>query len=71
MFLPAPGLYTKVIPLARQPMERVFFANTDSVGPMSDISNAVLISSKAAEWVGKRATGASAASATAAIAPND
>ncbi|MGB8655357.1 MAG: NAD(P)-binding protein [Candidatus Acidiferrales bacterium] len=71
MFLPAPGLYTKVIPLARQPMERVFFANTDSVGPMSDISNAVLISSKAAEWVGKRAAGASAASATAAIALND
>lgn len=30
-----PGNYTKVLPQVRQPMERVFFANTDSQGPVS------------------------------------
>ena len=30
-----PGNYTQVLPQVRQPMERVFFANTDSEGPVS------------------------------------
>lgn len=30
-----PGNYTQVLPQVRQPMERVFFANTDSQGPVS------------------------------------
>ena len=30
-----PGNYMQVLPLVRQPMERVFFANTDSEGPVS------------------------------------
>jgi protoporphyrinogen oxidase len=35
MFMVTPGNYTQVLPVARQPMERVFFANTDSEGPVS------------------------------------
>jgi protoporphyrinogen/coproporphyrinogen III oxidase len=30
-----PGNYTQILPQVRQPMERVFFANTDSQGPVS------------------------------------
>jgi monoamine oxidase len=54
MFVPAPGTYMKTIPLASQPMERVFFANTDSVGPVSDIGAAVASGHKGAEWSIKR-----------------
>jgi hypothetical protein len=35
MFMVTPGNYTQVLPVARRPMERVFFANTDSEGPVS------------------------------------
>jgi monoamine oxidase len=57
MFLSAPGTFTKTIPTARQPLDRVFFANTDSLGPVSDASNAILASQSAAEWVKKRLKG--------------
>lgn len=57
MFLSAPGTFTKTIPTARQPLDRVFFANTDSLGPVSDASNAILESQAAAEWVRKRLKG--------------
>ena len=32
MYMATPGLYTKVQPILREPMDRVFFANTDSEG---------------------------------------
>jgi spermidine dehydrogenase len=64
MFLPTPGTFTKVIPAARQPLERVFFANTDSVGPESEVSGAVEAAHKAAEWVKKRMSGATASAAS-------
>ena len=35
LYMSTPGLYTQVQPLVRQPMDRVFFANTDSEGPES------------------------------------
>jgi protoporphyrinogen oxidase len=54
MFLPAPGNFTKVIPLANQPFERIYFANTDSVGPISEVSGAVEAAQKASEWVSKK-----------------
>jgi hypothetical protein len=54
MFVPTPGTYMKTIPLASAPMERVFFANTDSVGPVSDIGAAVASGRKGAEWSLKR-----------------
>lgn len=45
LFMSTPGLYTKVMPLVRQPMDRIFFANTDSEGPESTTGTAI----KAAE----------------------
>lgn len=41
MFMATPGTYTTLIPAARQPMERIFFANTDSTGPVSMTSGAI------------------------------
>ena len=41
MYMTTPGLYTKVQPLVRQPMDRVFFANTDSEGPFSSTTYAI------------------------------
>ena len=41
MYMVTPGNYTKVQPLARRPMERVFFANTDSEGPVSTTSTGI------------------------------
>jgi monoamine oxidase len=67
MFIATPGTFTKTIPAASQPLERVFFANTDSIGPESEISGAVDSARKAAEWVEKRLAGASASAAQAAV----
>jgi monoamine oxidase len=64
MFLPTPGTFTKIIPAANRPLERVFFANSDSIGPESEISGAVESAQKAAEWIEKRLAGASASSAS-------
>lgn len=47
MFMATPGNYTKLIPAARQPMERVFFANTDSTGPVSTTSGGIASSRRA------------------------
>jgi hypothetical protein len=59
MFMGVPGNFTKTIPAARKPLDRVFFANTDSVGPESLSAGGVLASRKGAEWVEKRLAGAS------------
>ncbi len=42
MYMAVPGNYTQVLPLTRVPMERVFFANTDSEGPISTTSTGIL-----------------------------
>ena len=54
MFLPTPGIFTKVIPVANRPFGRIAFANTDSVGPVSDISGAVEAARRAVEWTEKQ-----------------
>ncbi len=41
MFMAMPGNFTQVLPLTRQPMERVFFANTDSEGPVSTTAGGI------------------------------
>lgn len=41
MYMTTPGLYTKVQPLLRTPVDRVFFANTDSEGPVSSTTQAI------------------------------
>jgi len=60
MFLPSPGTFTQTIPSASRPLDRVFFANTDSVGPVSDIGAAVDVAQRAAEWIERRTKGAAA-----------
>ena len=66
MFLPTPGNFTKTIPAARPPLDRVFFSNTDSAGPVSDVSNAIAQSRAASEWVAKRLKGTSSSAVAAA-----
>lgn len=50
MFMAVPGNFTKNRMIASQPMERIFFGNSDSGGPESLTSEAVRISQAAAEW---------------------
>ena len=54
-----PALFTKIIPAASQPLDRVFFANADSIGPESEISAPSMPRRKAAEWTEKHLAGAS------------
>ena len=63
MFLPTPGTFTKVIPAANQPLERIVFANTDSVGPESEVSGAVEAARHASEWVEKKMAAGTASAA--------
>jgi len=53
MFAATPGTYSRLIPAARRPMRRVFFANTDSQGPESLTSGAIEVSRRGAEWLKK------------------
>jgi protoporphyrinogen oxidase len=57
MYMSTPGLYTRVQPLARHPMDRVFFANTDSEGPESTANGAVLAAQRAVKEVEARLAG--------------
>ena len=66
IFLSTPGTYTKVIPAANRPLDRVVFANTDSVGPESVIYGAVEAAKRAAQWTEKRMAGSTLAAANAA-----
>jgi monoamine oxidase len=65
MFMPTPGTFTTTIPLAARPLDRIVFANADSIGPESEIDSAVLAARRSAEWVQKRLAGASASAASA------
>ncbi len=51
MYMVTPGNYTRVQPVARHPMERVFFANTDSEGPVSSTSTGILAAQRAVKEV--------------------
>lgn len=57
MFMATPGTYTRLIPAARQPMERIFFANTDSRGPVSMTSGAIESSQRAIGEMRRALTG--------------
>jgi protoporphyrinogen oxidase len=58
LFLSLPGTFTKSIPAANKPLDRIVFANTDSIGPESDLPGAVEASLHAADWVRKKMSGA-------------
>jgi hypothetical protein len=57
LYMSTPGLYTKVQPLARESMDRVFFANTDSEGPESTTSKAIMAARRAAKEAESRLAG--------------
>jgi protoporphyrinogen oxidase len=57
LYMSTPGLYTKVQPLAREPMDRVFFANTDSEGPESTTSRAIMAARRAVKEAESRLAG--------------
>jgi monoamine oxidase len=52
-----PGLFTEVQPLVRQPMDRIFFANTDSEGPESTTSGGIEAAERAVKEVQRRLAG--------------
>lgn len=66
IFLSTPGIATKVIPAANQPLERIVFATTDSIGGESLLSSAVESAKRAVEWTTKRMAGATLSAANAA-----
>jgi len=57
LYISTPGLYTNVQPLARQPMDRVFFANTDSEGPESTTNSGIAAAQRAVKEVQARLAG--------------
>jgi len=57
IFVSAPGIATKVMPLASKPLDRVAFANTDSAATESVIYGAVEAARRSADWVTKRLAG--------------
>lgn len=67
VFLSLPGTYTKSIPAANKPLDRIFFANTDSTGPESDLAGAVASAQRAADWIAKKMAGTGMSSARAAV----
>ena len=59
MYMTTPGLFSKVQPLVRQPMDRIFFANTDSEGPVSSTTQAIYAARRVAKEVEHRLAGKS------------
>jgi protoporphyrinogen oxidase len=57
LYMSTPGLYTQVQPLARHPMDRVFFANTDSEGPESTTNAGINAAQRAVKEVEARLAG--------------
>ncbi|MFZ0420415.1 MAG: FAD-dependent oxidoreductase [Candidatus Sulfotelmatobacter sp.] len=57
LYMSTPGLYTQIQPLVRQPMDRVFFANTDSEGPESTTNEGILAAQRAVKQVEARLAG--------------
>lgn len=68
MYMTTPGLVSKVQPLLRQPMDRVFFANTDSEGPSSSTTQAILAARRVAKEVEHRLAGRAAPKRTETVA---
>ncbi|MFZ0758363.1 MAG: FAD-dependent oxidoreductase [Candidatus Sulfotelmatobacter sp.] len=57
MFMSTPGLYTQVLPLVRRPMDRIFFANTDSEGPESTTNQGIIAAQRAVKLAEARLAG--------------
>jgi oxygen-dependent protoporphyrinogen oxidase len=57
LYMSTLGLYTQVQPLARHPMDRIFFANTDSEGPESTTNEGIRAALRAVKQVEARLAG--------------
>jgi protoporphyrinogen oxidase len=57
LYMSTPGLFTEVQPLVRQPMGRIFFANTDSEGPESTISGGIVAAERTVKEAKHRLAG--------------
>jgi oxygen-dependent protoporphyrinogen oxidase len=57
MYMSTPRLFTEVQPLVRQPLDRVFFANTDSEGPESTFTEAITAAQRAVKEAESRLAG--------------
>jgi len=57
LYMSTPGLYTKIQPLVRAPFDRIYFANTDSEGPVSGTGPAIAAAQRAVSEVEKRLAG--------------
>jgi protoporphyrinogen oxidase len=57
VYMSTPRLYTQIQPVARHPMDRVFFANTDSEGPESTADTAISAARRAVKEAESRLAG--------------
>jgi hypothetical protein len=57
LYMSTPGLYTQTQPVVRHPMDRIFFANTDSEGPESTTSQAIAAAQRAVQEAETRLAG--------------
>lgn len=57
LYMSTPGLYTQIQPLARQPLDRIFFANTDSEGPESTTNTGIAAAKRAVKQTESRLAG--------------
>ena len=53
MYMATPGNHTRVLPVAGRPLDRIFFANTDSIGPVSTTSTAIIAAQRAVARVSR------------------
>ena len=54
MFMVTPGNFTHTLPIVRKPFDRVFFANTDSQGPVSTTTGAIQAAERCIQEVADR-----------------
>jgi oxygen-dependent protoporphyrinogen oxidase len=57
LYMSTPGLFAEVQPLVRQPMDRIFFANTDSEGPESTTNGGIEAAERTVKEVKSRLAG--------------
>jgi monoamine oxidase len=54
MFMAIPGNSTHTLPQVRKPFDRIFFANTDSQGPISTTTGAIQAAERAIDELAAR-----------------
>jgi len=67
LFMSTPKAFTEIQPAARQPLERIFFANTDSEGPVSTTNGGIHAAHRAVKEAEARLEGKPAPKEAAAV----